>query len=155
MTFFRHPKQDEYLKGISKEDLDMFDFYYLFMLLGVASDQKKNLKGKEMVDYFPQKFKPYQEVIAVMVILSTMLSEKYDPADRGKLKKYFESFLSVKSGNPLQDIGSKAMNAYSNGGFILYKEKYSLPPEKLSYFVENINKEIEKAFEKNKKNFSF
>tara|TARA_B100002003_G_scaffold235921_1_gene251413 strand:+ start:24 stop:491 length:468 start_codon:yes stop_codon:yes gene_type:complete len=155
MSFNRHTKQDEYLEHLSKGDLDMFDFYYLFMLLGIASDKKVNLKGREMLDYFPQKFQPYQEIIAVMVILSTMLSEKFDPTDREKVKRYFEDYLSVKSPNPLKDLGSKAMNAYSNGGFILFKEKYPAFPEKLSHFAININKEIEKAFEKNKKNFSF
>lgn len=125
-----------------------FDFYYLCMMLGLASGRREDVSGTEFIDYFIDEYKNAKRLIGGLLVLTEMKRLNIDLSEKKDVRRLIADLFDSTSPTGLSEYGIKQLNSYASGGFASLSESREQPynsDEFLSDYVERIDRAIEES----------
>ena len=138
---------DEWAQGIFKQGpfKNKLDYYYLYLLAGLLSEQSSSIKGKraDLVDYFIDEYKSdYRLIINLLLIVEKKRLAIPDNAKERIKLELLEKYIDAEK-NSLNRDGRELCNDYANQGYLMLSEKMPKPADAYQ-FLTSYMKEIRK-----------
>jgi hypothetical protein len=104
-----------------------FDFYYLCLMLGLASGRKAEPAGPEFVGYFVDDYKSSHRLISGLLLVSELQNLGIGMKEKADVRRVIADLFDPNSPTGLSDEGIRALNCYSAGGFSYLVEHREKP----------------------------
>jgi hypothetical protein len=115
-----------------------FDFYYLCLMAGFQSKDKRECKGgEEFIAEFPGIYVSQRRHITGLLIATELERNKIDINNRERLEKVMLSLVKPDTPTKLSLQGERLMDEYAEKGFKLIAEKIPSPPANMDAFLIN------------------
>lgn len=121
-----------------------FDFYYLLLMMGLTSLQKKPIESDalDLTRDFPIEFNG-SKLLIIGILVHTELKRLAIPIDnKANVQEKFIELVDPDSSSKLSNRGFSMMNEYTSFGFSLLKERLGSSPELANEFIIDIYKQI-------------
>ena len=127
-----------------------FDFYYICLMLGLASGRTNSLsEGVDLTDEFVTDYKEQQRIIIGLLLRAELARFGLDIKDKSSIRTCLQQLLDPSSTNKLTSAGMSALNEYASGGFDLLVENIHDKPRNGPEFLITYNRILQSAIQTN------
>jgi hypothetical protein len=140
-TFFRHIA--------SHYELD-FDKYYFCLMAGLAAKRKADVptaQTTELVDHFPGEYRSKGRVIVALFLSRELESMGISTSNRRALDSAIAQLVDPLSPSHLSDLGMRALNHYSYGGYEVITDWFDEEPRVFEVFLPRYKQKLEETLQ--------
>ena len=147
---FKMPRQaDKFFKNIWDtriREVDVeFDLYYFCFIAGIATGQKENLNSKDIVDYFPDKYKHRSRILLALFLNKELQNLGVAMSEKHLVYSQISRLVNPEAPNHLSDEGLREFNRYAHGGYLKLQEWFEAPPQSLEAFLRRFKINLDEA----------
>lgn len=95
-----------------------FDFYYMLLMLGLATGQTAEPAGPEFVSYFVDDYKYSHRLISGLLIIAELKRFGIAVTNKAEVRRVIGEIFDPHSATGLTDVGIRLLNSYVSGGFV-------------------------------------
>ena len=126
-----------------------FDYYYLSLMVGLATRQKTpalvQADTTEITDDFPGEYRSRGRLIISLFLKIELDAAGISLNNRSDLNEYIHKLINPNSVNKLSSEGDAALNKYADRGFEILKEWFSDKPRYLEVFLPLMKQRLSEA----------
>ncbi len=130
-----------------------FDYYYLCLMVGLATRQKTpdlvQADTTEITDDFPGEYRSRGRIIISLFLKIELDAAGISLNNRSDLNEYIHTLINPNSVNKLSSEGDAVLNKYADRGFEILKEWFGDKPRNLEIFLPLMKQRLSEAITEN------
>jgi hypothetical protein len=154
MSFRIKNEAKDWFKHIKDNMEFAFDYYYLCLMVGLASKQKKDQDipesdTAELTQDFPGDYRLRGRLIIALFIKTDLELMGINLAEKVALNEYFHKLVDPHSSSGLSNEGERLINRYANRGFEILTEWFDDKPRNLEIFLPMYKRKLDSVIKNN------
>ncbi len=150
--FRMHKRAAAWTKGLkpssSQPIKTMLDFYYLFLLVGLAKNRREPFEGKEFMKEWASDLREYKDMYVGLLLVMDFHNSGFEVNKETKeiVKNRLSEAIDSGSSTHLTNNAMELMNEYAYGGYLVIEEKIGKQSSQVHFLNWYANEMLQDAF---------